>query len=83
MLLLQHKPREHKHKPMSVEPALAARKYKWQADSNAPETQIGFITVNFKLGRVVTKRKNNELSRKLQSGCLNNFLCINFKCIGL
>jgi hypothetical protein len=31
-----------------VEPALTARKYKWQADSNAPETQIGFITVNFK-----------------------------------
>jgi hypothetical protein len=22
---------------------------KWQPDSNAPETQIGFITVNFKL----------------------------------
>jgi outer membrane biosynthesis protein TonB len=37
--------------PCLVEPALAtARKYKWQADSNAPETQIGFITVNFKLG---------------------------------
>jgi outer membrane biosynthesis protein TonB len=34
-----------------VEPALAtARKYKWQSDSNAPETQIGFITINFKLG---------------------------------
>ena len=37
--------------PCLIEPALAtARKYKWQADSNAPETQIGFITVNFKLG---------------------------------
>lgn len=37
--------------PCLVEPALAtARKYKWQPDSNAPETQIGFITVNFKLG---------------------------------
>lgn len=37
--------------PCLVEPALAtARKYKWQADANAPETQIGFITVNFKLG---------------------------------
>lgn len=35
--------------PCLVEPALAtARKYKWQPDSNAPETQIGFITVNFK-----------------------------------
>ncbi|OCB74359.1 energy transducer TonB [Flavobacterium crassostreae] len=37
--------------PCLVEPALAtARKYKWQADVNAPENQIGFITVNFKLG---------------------------------
>jgi outer membrane biosynthesis protein TonB len=37
--------------PCLVEPALAtARKYRWQPDSNAPETQIGFITVNFKLG---------------------------------
>lgn len=37
--------------PCLVEPALAtARKHKWQADSNAPETQIGFITVNFKIG---------------------------------
>jgi outer membrane biosynthesis protein TonB len=37
--------------PCLVEPALAtARKYKWQADDNAPATQIGFITVNFKLG---------------------------------
>ena len=33
-----------------VEPALAtARKYKWQPDSKAPETQVGFITVNFKI----------------------------------
>ncbi|NRT14999.1 TonB family protein [Flavobacterium sp. 28A] len=37
--------------PCLVEPALAtARKYKWQPDADAPETQIGFITVNFKLG---------------------------------
>ncbi|MFQ3173620.1 MAG: outer membrane biosynthesis protein TonB [Flavobacterium sp.] len=37
--------------PCLVEPALAtARKYKWQADANAPESQIGFITVNFTLG---------------------------------
>jgi hypothetical protein len=44
-------PREPHTNPCLVEPALAtARKYKWQADSNAPETQIGFITVNFKLG---------------------------------
>lgn len=36
--------------PCLVEPALAtARKYKWQADPKAPETQIGFITVNFKI----------------------------------
>jgi outer membrane biosynthesis protein TonB len=35
--------------PCLIEPALAtAKKYKWQADPNAPETQIGFITVNFK-----------------------------------
>jgi hypothetical protein len=45
-----------------VEPAWLQPKYKWQADSNAPETQIGFITVNFKLGGYY-KRKNNELSR--------------------
>ncbi len=37
--------------PCLVEPALAtARKYKWQPDPNAPETQVGFIVVNFKLG---------------------------------
>ncbi|MGO4771091.1 energy transducer TonB [Flavobacterium sp. W22_SRS_FK3] len=37
--------------PCLIEPAIAtAKKYKWQPDSNAPETQIGFITVNFKLG---------------------------------
>jgi TonB family protein len=37
--------------PCLVEPALAtARKYKWQPDADAPETQIGFITVNFKFG---------------------------------
>lgn len=37
--------------PCLVEPALAtARKYKWQPDSDAPETQTGFIVVNFKLG---------------------------------
>jgi len=37
--------------PCLIEPALATpRKYKWQPDPNAPETQIGFITVNFKLG---------------------------------
>lgn len=37
--------------PCLVNPALAtARKYKWQPDSNAPETQVGFIVVNFKLG---------------------------------
>ncbi len=37
--------------PCLVEPALAtAKKHKWQPDPNAPETQIGFIIVNFKLG---------------------------------
>ncbi len=34
-----------------VDPAIAtAKKYKWQPDSNAPEKQVGFIVVNFKLG---------------------------------
>jgi hypothetical protein len=29
-----------------------ARKYRWQPDADVlPETQIGFITVNFKLGK--------------------------------
>ena len=37
--------------PCLIEPALAtARKYRWQPDPKAPETQIGFITVNFKIG---------------------------------
>lgn len=37
--------------PCLVEPAIAtAKKYKWLADPNAPATQIGFITINFKLG---------------------------------
>ncbi len=37
--------------PCLVEPALAtARKYKWQPDPNAPQTQVGFIVVNFSLG---------------------------------
>lgn len=33
-----------------LEPAYAtAKSYKWQPDADAPETQIGFITINFKL----------------------------------
>lgn len=37
--------------PCLVNPAIAtAKTYKWQPDPNAPETQIGFIIVNFKLG---------------------------------
>ncbi len=33
-----------------LEPAYAtAKSYKWQPDPDAPETQIGFITINFKL----------------------------------
>jgi outer membrane biosynthesis protein TonB len=27
-----------------------AKTFKWQSDSNAPETQIGFVVVNFQLG---------------------------------
>jgi outer membrane biosynthesis protein TonB len=37
--------------PCLVNPAIAtAKSFKWQADNDAPETQIGFIVVNFKLG---------------------------------
>lgn len=37
--------------PCLVDPAIrTAKKYKWQSDPNAPETQVGFIVVNFKLG---------------------------------
>jgi protein TonB len=37
--------------PCLVNPALsAAKKFKWQPDNEAPETQIGFIEINFKLG---------------------------------
>lgn len=37
--------------PCLVNPALsAARKFKWQPDTDAPATQIGFITFEFKLG---------------------------------
>ena len=37
--------------PCLVQPAIAtAKKYKWQPDPNAPEIQIGFIVVNFRLG---------------------------------
>jgi hypothetical protein len=32
-----------------VEPALATAKVQMATDADAPETQIGFITVNFKL----------------------------------
>jgi protein TonB len=34
-----------------VNPAIAtAKTFKWQADENAPDTQIGFVVVNFQLG---------------------------------
>ena len=37
--------------PCLVNPALeTAKSFKWQADANAPETQIGFVVINFKLG---------------------------------
>jgi hypothetical protein len=37
--------------PCLVNPAIAtAKSFKWQADNDAPETQIGFIVVNFKVG---------------------------------
>jgi hypothetical protein len=50
MLLLLNTLKEQQTESCLVEPALAtARKYRWQPDADAPETQIGFITVNFKL----------------------------------
>ena len=37
--------------PCLVNPAIAtAKTFKWQPDDNAPETQIGFVVVNFSLG---------------------------------
>lgn len=37
--------------PCLVNPALeTAKSFKWQPDSKAPETQIGFVVVNFSLG---------------------------------
>lgn len=37
--------------PCLVNPAIeTAKTFKWQPDANAPETQIGFVVVNFKLG---------------------------------
>jgi hypothetical protein len=71
-----------------VEPALATRKYRWQPDADAPEKQIGFITVNFKLGEFILINRhthkykktilNNEIIKKLGL-MFNQLLCINFK----
>ncbi|AWM13184.1 energy transducer TonB [Flavobacterium sediminis] len=37
--------------PCLVNPALeTAKSFKWQPDAKAPETQIGFVVINFKLG---------------------------------
>ena len=37
--------------PCLVNPALeTAKSFRWQPDSNAPETQIGFVVIDFKLG---------------------------------
>ena len=37
--------------PCLVNPAIAtAKTFKWQPDENAPDTQIGFVVVNFQLG---------------------------------
>lgn len=37
--------------PCLVTPAIeTAKTFKWQPDSNAPETQIGFVVVNFQIG---------------------------------
>ena len=38
--------------PCLLEPARkTAMSYKWNADSKAPDQQIGFVVVNFKLGQ--------------------------------
>jgi hypothetical protein len=51
-----------------VEPALAtARKYRWQPDADAPETQIGFITVNFKLGVIYFNKLPHSTSIKINA----------------
>ena len=37
--------------PCLVNPAIATSKtFKWQPDANAPDTQIGFVVVNFQVG---------------------------------
>ncbi len=37
--------------PCLVNPALeTAKSFRWQPDANAPETQIGFVVIDFKLG---------------------------------
>ena len=37
--------------PCLVNPALeTAKTFKWQPDTNAPDTQIGFVVVNFQVG---------------------------------
>ncbi len=37
--------------PCLVNPAIeTAKSFKWQPDAKAPETQIGFVVINFKLG---------------------------------
>jgi hypothetical protein len=37
--------------PCLVKPAIAtAKTFKWQPDANAPDTQIGFVVVNFQVG---------------------------------
>ena len=37
--------------PCLVNPAIAtAKTFKWQPDANAPDTQIGFVVVNFQVG---------------------------------
>ena len=37
--------------PCLVNPAIAtAKTFKWQADANAPDTQIGFVVVDFQVG---------------------------------
>jgi hypothetical protein len=50
MLLLLNTLKEQQIRILRRTSIGAARKYRWQPDADAPETQIGFITVNFKLG---------------------------------
>jgi hypothetical protein len=49
MLLLLNTPKEQQIRIPLGRTGIGNTEYRWQPDADAPETQIGFITVNFKL----------------------------------